>query len=123
MAKIYRPDESITENIVYIGVPNVKSLNKALKKLRDSHIPHFSWHEPDPPCQGFNSIATAPISGEQRSILDNYRVWSEGNPCTFSKTSVLLPSDNSRIAQGQSIPTLNREMVDTAPPTGASSEG
>ena len=69
-----RHDEG-TPNIVMIGLPNVAALQRAEVKLRANGIPHYPWHEPDND-MGFTSIATAPISGEQRKVLQNYRVYN-----------------------------------------------
>src|SRR5262249_50776154 len=72
MSQNYRPDVGIP-NVVYIGVPNKQSLEKALKKLKDNQIPHYSWHEPDYDL-GFTAIATTPLRGEKREVLSNYRL-------------------------------------------------
>lgn len=73
MVSNYRPDYD-TPNVVYIGVPNRASLEKALEKLKAHQIVHARWDEPDFDL-GFTSIATAPLSKEQKSVLSNYRVW------------------------------------------------
>lgn len=82
LSSLYRVDEGIP-NIVAIGVPTLKSLNKARGKLEAAKIPHYAWHEPDPLKIGdewlsnqFTAITTAPIRGEQRLALENYRVYS-----------------------------------------------
>lgn len=61
-------------NVVYIGVPNRASLEKTLEKLKAHQIVHVRWDEPDWD-MGFTSIATAPLSGERKSVLSNYRLW------------------------------------------------
>lgn len=76
MASLYGPADNIP-NIVLIGLPNKAALQRALGKLRAAHIPHYEWHEPDYDF-GFTAIATAPIRGEQRDALKNYRVYSLG---------------------------------------------
>lgn len=58
-----------------IGLPNVKALTRALTKIQAAQIPHYAWTEPDNDL-GFTAIATAPIRGEQRKALENYRVYS-----------------------------------------------
>lgn len=62
-------------NIVAIGVPNTKSLQKVQLKLRANKIPHVPWIEPDFN-YGLTAIATAPIWGAQREVLKNYRIYS-----------------------------------------------
>ena len=63
-----------TPNIVMIGVPNEAALRRACVKMTASQIPHWEWTEPDFDL-GFTSICTAPITGEQRACLANYRLW------------------------------------------------
>jgi hypothetical protein len=62
-------------NQVLIGVPNIAALNRVRVKLEANQIPHYCWHEPDHDF-GFTAIATAPLYGEQRKILANYRVYT-----------------------------------------------
>lgn len=61
-------------NLVLIGVPDLAALQRADQKLCDAQIPHFNWREPDGN-MGFTAIATAPLVGEQRKCLANYRLW------------------------------------------------
>lgn len=61
-------------NIVMIGIPDLECLCRAESKLAAHFIPHVSWHEPDGDL-GFTSIATIPISSEQKKVLSNYRLW------------------------------------------------
>ncbi len=74
MVRVLRPDYDDTPNIVYIGLPNRASLEKALEKLKAHQIVHARWDEPDFDL-GFTSIATAPLSNQEKSVLSNYRVW------------------------------------------------
>lgn len=76
MAALYGHDEGI-HNIVVIGLPDVKALERAAKKLELAGIPHFNWKEPDFD-YGFTAICTAPIAGARREALKNYRVYSPG---------------------------------------------
>lgn len=76
MSSFYRSDGDVP-NIVLIGLPNIKALERALRKLRDNKIPHYAWVEPDNDF-GLTSICTAPILGVQRDCLKNYRVYSPG---------------------------------------------
>lgn len=62
-------------NIVLVGLPNVRSLEKTARKLRLNNIPHHEWHEPDFDF-GFTAICTAPLDEKQRIILKDYRVYA-----------------------------------------------
>lgn len=62
-------------NIVLIGVPDLAALQRAERKLADNGIPHVSWHEPDNDL-GFTSIATIPLSTEEKKCLSNFRLWA-----------------------------------------------
>lgn len=64
-----------TPNIVLVGLPNVRSLMRVEKKLQANAIPHYSWTEPDHDF-GFTAITTAPLHGEQRELLKDYRVYA-----------------------------------------------
>lgn len=72
--------EQGTPNIVLIGLPHAASLRKTEAKLRYWKIPHYSWHEPDLDLMDdFTAIATAPLAGEQRDVMKNYRVYSRSS--------------------------------------------
>jgi hypothetical protein len=73
MSQNYRPEYAVP-NVVYIGVPDIRSLDKVLKKLKDNQIPHYRWVEPDDDLS-FTAIATIPLSTEQKKVLQNYRLW------------------------------------------------
>lgn len=75
MFSIYHLDSLNIPNIVLVGVPDVKALERVTKKLEQGQIPHYRYIEPDGN-MGFTAITTAPISGEQREVLRNYRVYS-----------------------------------------------
>lgn len=90
-----RHEEGIP-NIVLIGLPNVAALRRALAKLEANQIPHFAWTEPDNNL-GLTSITTAPIAGEQRKALANYRVY------------------NARVAQLRECSALTGEAVGENP--------
>lgn len=64
-------------NHVAIGVPDVAALERVAAKLRAHRIPHAEWHEPDGD-MGFTAIATAPLNGEERKVLANYRLLRHG---------------------------------------------
>ena len=96
----YGPDDYIS-NVVFVGVPNTRSLEKVLKKLKDNQIPHYPWHEPDGD-MGFTSIATAPLNSEQKSVLCNYRLWKftpEKQSQGLLGGSVLTPAPVYPVAQ------------------------
>lgn len=98
MASI-RPDEGVP-NIVMVGVPDVKALNRVRDKMAKHQIPHYAWVEPDNDL-GFTSITTAPLREDKRQFLRNYRVY------------------NTPVVQGQDIQPLKLEMEDTALPGSA----
>lgn len=79
MVQNYRVEYG-TPNIVLIGVPNQKSLEKTLKKLKDNQIGHYPWSEPDEPTIGFSSIATIPIGESKKSVLSKYILWKPKAP-------------------------------------------
>lgn len=74
LASLYRCDSGVP-NIIVLGVPDVRSLERAAAKLREHAIPHYEWREPDFDF-GFTSMATAPLDYKQRQVLSNYRVWN-----------------------------------------------
>jgi hypothetical protein len=76
LVRQYHPEFEIP-NIVTIGVPDLAALKRVQKKLADYQIPHFSWIEPDFEL-GFTSIATIPLTYEQKQLLKNYRVYHRG---------------------------------------------
>jgi hypothetical protein len=67
----YRPDVECP-NHIHIGVPDVAALKRVLAKLEKNRVPHFAWHEPDFNL-GFTAVATAPLHGDARQTLANYR--------------------------------------------------
>ena len=75
--------EQGTPNIVLIGMPNVKALRRVERKLETAGVPHYSWTEPDNDW-GLTAIATAPLRGEQRNIMSNYRVYAPVAQCSAS---------------------------------------
>lgn len=62
-------------NIILIGVPDVKALERVKAKLERLQIVHYAWREPDEPGLGFTAIATAPLDKPQRNQLHSYRLW------------------------------------------------
>lgn len=115
MASI-RPEECVP-NIVLIGVPDLNALLRVAQKLRANQIPHYEWVEPDFDL-GFTSIATAPITGEKRQVLKNYRLYSPGTVAVNGvacidqpiRAACLLTEDrgaSARVAQQQEQPGLN----------------
>lgn len=63
-------------NLVAIGMPNTRSLERVLRKLQTHNIPHFAWREPDHDF-GLTAIATAPLDAgsPERELLKCYRVY------------------------------------------------
>lgn len=94
IASLLRLERGIP-NIILIGVPHLRSLNKVLAKLKAHQIPHFAWTEPDYDF-GLTAIATAPLEGEQRSVLSNYRLYGGGPAkadCGSNPDSATMPGD------------------------------
>lgn len=63
-----------TPNIALIGVSDIVELRNVSRLLSDLEVPHHDWYEPDFDL-GFTAIATAPISGAQRTALSHYDTW------------------------------------------------
>lgn len=76
MASLLRLEEG-TPNIVFVGVPDRRALNRVKAKLSGYQITHYVWSEPDFDF-GETAIATAPLSEEEKRPLSNYRVYSPG---------------------------------------------
>jgi hypothetical protein len=76
VASLRGPDTGIP-NLVTIGMPNLASIERVLRKLKSNQIPHYAWYEPDNDW-GLTAIATAPLEAdsEQRKVLANYRVYA-----------------------------------------------
>ena len=71
-------------NIVLIGLPNLKALQKARGKLIEAGIEHSEWTEPDFDL-GFTSMATEPLDAEKKQVLANYRLWRPMIPGSSEK--------------------------------------
>lgn len=67
-----------TPFIVMVGVPNKKSLEKVIRKLKDHQIDHSAFYEPDHD-YGLTAVATVPLTEEQRAALRDYKLWKEEN--------------------------------------------
>ena len=61
-------------NLIMIGVPDLRALNRVAAKLADNAIPHCAWTESDFDL-GFTAIATVPLTADQKKPLANYRLW------------------------------------------------
>lgn len=92
MASMYGPMG--VPNIVLVGVPHLKSLQRVAEKLRANAVPHYEWTEPDYDL-GFTSITTAPVRGEQRKVFENYRVYSAPGVLMASTRASKARSDGS----------------------------
>ena len=55
-------------------MPDVAALESAVAELAVAGIPHVEWTEPDFD-MGFTSIATVPLSREQKAPLAHYPLW------------------------------------------------
>ena len=76
-----------TPNLVLIGVPNKKALEKVIQKLKLHGIDHSAFDEPDRDL-GLTAVATVPVTEEQRAILRNYKLWKEEN-VSYAPSSVV----------------------------------
>lgn len=61
-------------NLVLIGVPDVRALERVRQKLDRASMTYACWHEPDNNL-GFTSIATGPMHASEKSFLAHYRLW------------------------------------------------
>ena len=89
LASLRQQDEGVP-NLVLIGLPGQKALRKVLSKLSVNNIPHYAWEEPDNDW-GLTAIATAPITGEQRETLRNYRVYNTRVAQLVERRGLLAP--------------------------------
>jgi hypothetical protein len=70
-------DRDCVPSIVVIGVPNLRGLERVIKKLHDNGIEHAQFVEPDFD-MGLSAVATAPLwFQEQRDVLKNYCTWKD----------------------------------------------
>ncbi|HVI10203.1 MAG TPA: hypothetical protein VND65_18075 [Candidatus Binatia bacterium] len=84
---------------MHIGVPDVRGLLRLEQKLVDAGITFFRWDEPDDDL-GFTSIATVPLCGKIREVLQNYRLLKHRWPVALGSA---LPSKGGR-EQVQPLP-------------------
>ncbi len=68
------PSKHNYPNIILIGVPDRRALDRVQKKLALNSIPHYCWTEPDNNL-GFTAIATIPLRPDEKIPLANYRLW------------------------------------------------
>jgi hypothetical protein len=92
--------------MIAIGVPDRAALERVLTKLRNSQLPHYVWVEPDNDF-GMTAIATAPLNEQQKTVLQNYRLWKFGgvdekSSCSFTGD----PATSSLVAQAKSTSLL-----------------
>jgi hypothetical protein len=90
-------------NVVVIGVPDLKALERAKRRLETNAIDHFAWEEPDYDL-GFTAIATAALKGREREPLAHYRLW---NP-------FLIPGSSAKERPAAS-PAAGRSVVQVHP--------
>jgi hypothetical protein len=125
--------EDGTPNMVLIGLPDAWALKRAEAKLRAQNIPHYAWFEPDNDF-GFTAICTAPLRGEQRKAMANYRIYASVAQTGSKEHSVLTersqgrnlpeaPDFHAHVAQNTECPTLNRTDVGGNPTMSANGGG
>lgn len=105
-------------SLVAIGVPHAKAMSKVLAKLRDSQLAHFAWTDPDFSDLGVTSVATSPLSDQQRAALRNYRLYSLG----AEKPACGLTADegaNAAVAQLREHSVSNGEVAGANPASGS----
>lgn len=61
-------------NIVLIGVPTQKHLDRVRLKLDNAGLSYCAWEEPDLN-MGLTALATVPLSVEEKQVLARYRLW------------------------------------------------
>jgi hypothetical protein len=114
-------------NIVLIGVPDLPALNRVQRKLAGCGIPHCAWIEPDND-MGFTSIATVPLSREEKEPLAHYRLWrlpihacsSEKEQPVLTGRSVVqvhpgVPILSAPVAQSEEHPILSGRVAGSNP--------
>ena len=57
-------------------MPNLRSLERVSRKLKENNLPHYCWSDPDHPEWGMTSIATGVLIGDERSVMANYRLYA-----------------------------------------------
>lgn len=95
-----------TPSIVLIGVSDKKALEKVIDKLIDNGIGFSDFYEPDGGV-GLSAVATVPVTGAQRDVLRNYRLWDESTFNTHAHSSVAERRDSRKAYPevGGSIPS------------------
>jgi hypothetical protein len=88
-----------TPNLVAIGMPNVRALERVLRKLQAHGIPHYPWYEPDHDF-GLTAIATAPLDADspERELLQCYRVYRAPVVTTASTAAPKADGASSNLA-------------------------
>lgn len=98
-------------NIILIGVPDVRGLERVLVRLESCSLPYHAWREPDYD-MGFTAIATEPLDDAQRAVLARYRLW---NPLMAS-SSVKERSAVSRDSAERSVVQVHPGQPDHSRP-------
>ncbi|MNK09892.1 hypothetical protein D3C87_278800 [compost metagenome] len=60
--------------LILLQVDNQEQLKKLAVKLKEKSIVHSKFFEPDDDL-GYTSITTVPLTGDQRKVFSNYRLW------------------------------------------------
>ena len=92
--------DPITPSIVLIGVPSRKSLQKVIDKLKLHHIEFSAFYETNND-MGLTAVATIPLSEEQRSVLQNYKLWIDANNTFTHPPSSVVRALSSQEERGR----------------------
>lgn len=123
--------DPITPSIVLIGVPDKSALERVIQKLKHYRIEFSVFDEPDHDL-GLTAVSTIPLTPEQRSVLQNYKLWNE-NDLSHARSSVVrAPSSSqedaeaggsnpSARANGQVDNAMQKVLILPCPPSSRSS--
>lgn len=92
-------------------MPNLASLNRVLRKLKENNLPHYAWADPDHPEWGMTSIATAPLVGEERAPMKDYRLYA---PVVYTSACRPLKPEDSLTPGGSAMPGTAVDIAATA---------
>jgi hypothetical protein len=62
-------------NLIVVGVPHAKALDKARAKMLEANINFHFWEDPDTQ-HGVTAVASHPLTKNEKGVLANYRLWS-----------------------------------------------
>ena len=77
VASLWVPAEpgAAAPNMIVCGAPSLRVLERVARKCMVHGVPHFAWSEPDA-ALGFTALCTVPLTGWQRDLFKNYKLWS-----------------------------------------------